>query len=236
MARLARQFEEISGQLTDGHDGPPSPERVVDLALEALGGDAACGVLLVRAGRRPVVAARTDEWVEEIELLQVEVGEGPCIEACEASVTVACDDLGDGGRWPSFAERVVAECGARSALSVPLRLSDDDRGALGFYSRSVGRFDEIALGIAAMLAPFAGLAVESSLHVEDAANLGAALRSSRQIGTAIGILMARERVTSEAAFDQLVEASQHLNRKLRDIAVEVTETGQLPPTPDQRQG
>ena len=231
MARLLRQFEDLSGQLTDGRSGPASPERVVDLALQALGGDAACGVMLVRDGRRPVVATRSDCWVEEIQLVQVEVGEGPCIEACELSATVACDDLTNGARWPAFAERVVAECGARSALSVPLRLSEDDRGALGFYSRSVKRFDDIALGIAAMLAPFAGLAVESSLHMEDAANFDAALRSSRQIGTAIGILMARGQVTSEAAFDQLVEASQHLNRKLRDVAVEVTETGQLPARP-----
>lgn len=48
---------------------------------------------------------------------------------------------------------------------------------------------------------------------------------------AVGILMARQQLTSEQAFGRLVTASQHLNRKLRDIAAEVTETGALPAVP-----
>lgn len=63
-------------------------------------------------------------------------------------------------------------------------------------------------------------------------NLEVALKSSRQIGTAMGILMARRLVTSEQAFELLNRASQHLNRKLRDIAEEVELTGTLPNLPE----
>jgi DNA-binding response OmpR family regulator len=61
-----------------------------------------------------------------------------------------------------------------------------------------------------------------------------ALTSNRQIGVAVGVLMAREKVTSERAFDLLRRRSNHTNRKLRDVAEEVALTGQLsqPPSHD----
>ena len=60
------------------------------------------------------------------------------------------------------------------------------------------------------------------------ANLEIALGTNRQIGVAIGILMHQERITETAAFDRLRAASQDLNRKLREVAEEVTLTGRLP--------
>ncbi len=64
-----------------------------------------------------------------------------------------------------------------------------------------------------------------------------ALTSNRQIGVAVGVLMAREKVTSERAFDLLRQRSNNTNRKLRDVAEEVAFTGQLsqPPTNDASQ-
>ncbi len=56
----------------------------------------------------------------------------------------------------------------------------------------------------------------------------AGLESNRIIGTAIGILMTNHRLPAAAAFQLLVGASQHSNRKLRDIAAEVTTGGRLP--------
>ncbi|MCW2636307.1 MAG: Two-component response regulator receiver and and CheY domain, partial [Blastococcus sp.] len=48
------------------------------------------------------------------------------------------------------------------------------------------------------------------------------------IGQAKGILMERHRLTAHQAFDLLVRTSSTTNRKLRDIADELAETGQLP--------
>jgi DNA-binding response OmpR family regulator len=56
----------------------------------------------------------------------------------------------------------------------------------------------------------------------------AGLHSNRLIGTAIGILMTSHRLPAATAFQLLVAASQHSNRKLRDIAVDVTTTDRLP--------
>ncbi|HEX8080256.1 MAG TPA: ATP-binding protein [Jatrophihabitans sp.] len=60
------------------------------------------------------------------------------------------------------------------------------------------------------------------------ANLERALASNRQIGAAMGILMTRLKLTDEQAFDLLRKTSQNRHRKLRDIAEEVTITGELP--------
>ncbi len=57
------------------------------------------------------------------------------------------------------------------------------------------------------------------------------LQTNRTIGTAIGILMGRHRLTAEQAFRLLTTASQNHNSKLRVIAAAVTETGGLPYRP-----
>jgi AmiR/NasT family two-component response regulator len=44
----------------------------------------------------------------------------------------------------------------------------------------------------------------------------------------MGILMERERITAEQAFDVLRRASQHLNIKLREVAQNLVETGEDP--------
>ncbi len=61
--------------------------------------------------------------------------------------------------------------------------------------------------------------------------LRAGLDSNRIIGTAIGILMTNHRLTAATAFQLLVAASQHSNRKLRDIAADIISTGRLPLRP-----
>jgi hypothetical protein len=62
-------------------------------------------------------------------------------------------------------------------------------------------------------------------------HLEVALSSNREIGVAVGILMVNHQLTDEQAFDLLSRVSQHLNRKLRVIALEVARTGaiELPP-------
>jgi len=61
-------------------------------------------------------------------------------------------------------------------------------------------------------------------------HLERALDSNRIIGTALGILMATQKITSEEAFICLKQASQRTNRKLREIAEDVIYTGALTET------
>jgi AmiR/NasT family two-component response regulator len=61
-----------------------------------------------------------------------------------------------------------------------------------------------------------------------AAHLRRALDHSRDIGAAIGVLMAMKKVTRDEAFGLLRRASQDQNRKLYELALEVLSTGELP--------
>ena len=55
-----------------------------------------------------------------------------------------------------------------------------------------------------------------------------AMDSNRVIGTAVGIMMTFHRLTATQAFELLVAASQHTNRKLRDLAADVVAGGRMP--------
>jgi AmiR/NasT family two-component response regulator len=63
------------------------------------------------------------------------------------------------------------------------------------------------------------------------AELKTAVVTNRNIGAAIGILMARHSLTQQQAFDAMREQSQHSHRKLRDVAEEVLFTGRLAGSP-----
>lgn len=69
--------------------------------------------------------------------------------------------------------------------------------------------------------------VQREQLIAKAENLHRALASNREIGAAMGILMARHQLTSEQAFDLLRRTSQRAHRKVVAIAAEVIETGQL---------
>jgi hypothetical protein len=59
----------------------------------------------------------------------------------------------------------------------------------------------------------AELQVDGVLSSEHAAHMEEALRSSRKIGAAIGVVMAGRKVSEEVAFEALVRASNNTNRK-----------------------
>ena len=62
------------------------------------------------------------------------------------------------------------------------------------------------------------------------AGLEVALLTRDIIGQAKGILMERYRITADEAFERLRAASQHKNRKLRDLAEELASTGDWEPS------
>jgi hypothetical protein len=69
--------------------------------------------------------------------------------------------------------------------------------------------------------------VQREQLVAKATNLHRALDSNRDIGAAMGILMARHQLTSDQAFDLLRRSSQRAHRKIVSIAADVIETGEL---------
>lgn len=227
-ALVGAQFEELAAALRQEGGGPPDPERITKLAAKAVPHSAHCGVTLLRGRSRPTAVAATDELPPRVDEMQYETGEGPCLSASEDNDTYWVDDLTIDQQWPIFARRCVAETEVRSMFSIQLHLQGDDRAAINFYGQKAGAFDELDMGTGAIFGPFVAMALQSQLREQESSHLRTALQGSREIGIAVGILMARKLLTSEEAFEQLRQSSQNLNRKLRDIAAEVEWTGELP--------
>ncbi len=89
----------------------------------------------------------TSDTVFELDRLQAELDEGPCITAADEpppdGVILARDLAGaDGERWPSFAPRAV-ERGFRSMLSAQLASGRESRrSSLNLSSHRVDAFDQ----------------------------------------------------------------------------------------------
>lgn len=231
MVRLGSQFADLSTALATPAGPGLDPGRVVRFAVRSIPHTEHCGLTLLRPQHPPRTLNATDDLPLRVDELQYALREGPCLDAATDGDDIAVTGaLEADERWPVFGPRCAQEIGVHSMLSVRLAVASGDRAAMNFYATGPDAFVDSDVAVASIYAPFAALAVEHTLREADTENFRAALTSSRQIGTAIGIIMARHLVTSDQAFEILRHASQDLNRKLRDIAAEVEATGEVPDT------
>lgn len=208
--------------------GAPTMEDVARHAVTFIEGAESASITTLRAGRFSTPAA-TDDATREADYLQYRLGSGPCVDAVLDANVYHPGDLLHDDRWPEFGRLVFEEFGFRSMLSFRLMtdLDDDTIAGLNVYARSPHAFDEHDVITGLLLAAHAAGAVTATIDRERVLNLERALQTNRDIGTAVGIIMGLHKVTRERAFDLLRAASQNRNRKLRDIAAEVIDTGYL---------
>jgi hypothetical protein len=100
-----------------------------------------------------------------------------------------------------------------------------DLGALDLYSSQPGAFTEHSEQVGWVLAAHAAVAMSGAQHVQ---HLHQAMDTRKDIGEAIGILMARYQLCESDAFARIVRASQDGNVKLRELANTIIYTGDLP--------
>jgi len=184
--------------------------------------------MAVTDGVATTIAASSPHAVD-LDQLQIAGDDGPCLDAAMRRETFYAADLIDETRWPTFAPAAVA-LGVRSVLAYSL--SAERLGALNLYSPLPGAFGATDRAKGQLFATLARLAIDSaSERAADAkreATFLEALQTREVIGQAQGILMERERITAEQAFDLMRRASQHMNLKLRDVAGRLVQTGEVP--------
>ncbi len=201
-------------------------DRIVQHAVELVEGCDAAGILVVRK-REVLTIAATDNVALVSDRMQGELREGPCFDATTQKQHVyrIADMTLVGDLWPDYTPRARA-LGVGSMMGFLLfTTGTDNLGALNMYSSRVNAFTDDSERIGLMVASHAAVALASA---RQEANLRIALDTSRTIGEAIGIIMARRKLTEPAAFELLLHASQSTNTKLRDIAETVTRTGDIP--------
>jgi GAF domain-containing protein len=232
---LVGEIAAIARTVLSGDTLEEALERVVRAAVSTLDGCDAAGVFVVD-GRAVRTVASTDPGVVDLDHLQERLGEGPCLDAATSATVIYVGDLSDDERYRGFADAAV-RVGIRTALACPLT-SDGMRGALNMYARLPDAFGTTDRAKGTILAALAGAAIGATARDADLrtqnVNLQNALVSRELIGQAQGILMEREGVSADQAFDILRRASQHLNEKLRDVAQNLIDTGESPDTGEER--
>jgi len=227
---MADQFGQLAMSLANGVDEPFTQQRLVEFAVRGIPGAEHASVTVVEGLRPPRTTAQSDQLPYRWDQLQYEYGEGPCLEAAATNGFEMSSDLRTENRWPRFAQAAVERTPARSMLSFRLFLTDDNRAALNLYATRPAAFTDQSTATGSMFAAYASMALLAAARQDKANHLTRALETNREIGVAMGILMANGKLTSQQAFDQLRTASQNFNRKLRDIAADVAVTGALPRT------
>ncbi|MFM6851035.1 MAG: ANTAR domain-containing protein [Terrabacter sp.] len=214
-------FRQMSALVYAGADSGSIHQALVDAAARLVEGCTRAS-LLVRTRDRYVTAASTDDIARRIDQIELEVGEGPCVDAIVAEAYQHDADLTDGTTpWPRFAERIVAETPVRSANGYRLLLDGDKVGALNIFSDVPGGLTHRSADTGAVIASFASVALMAIRAREEAATLRQGLSSNREIGKAVGLLMAAHHINGQEAFELLRNTSQELNMKLAQVASQV---------------
>jgi len=212
---------QLFGRLAERIYATDSPEEVyqsvVDSAVELIDGcDHAC--IMMRSHGVLSTAAASDPVAAHVDRLEREVGEGPCVDAILSEAYSYDPDLRDGSPWPVLTERVLAETPVRGMIGYRLLVDGRKVGALNIFSDTPCALTSRSADEGAVLASFASMALMTVSARGQARDLRAGLETNREIGKAVGLLMAAHRVSQERAFDILVTTSQEMNMKLSLVA------------------
>jgi ANTAR domain/GAF domain len=179
--------------------------------------------LMLKRGSTFITVAASDDVARQIDSLENQIGEGPCLDAIQDETVYHDADLNDGSPWPNLAKRVLAETPVRGMAGFRLRADNEKNGALNLFSDSPGGLTATAVDQGIVLASFTTVALRAYNDRLTAKTLRDGLQSNREIGKAVGLLMAFHQISDDAAFDMLRKASQDMNIKLAEVARQVVD-------------
>ncbi|MHA7262299.1 ANTAR domain-containing protein [Arthrobacter sp. TMN-37] len=225
----------LQDMVLDSTDVEEFLTEVVKLAaatLEVRHGETLCGVTLLRP-RRSATVASSSEYARQMDEIQYNFDDGPCLRAAREEKLVHVTDITQDTRFPDYRD-AIADHGIRSILGIPILLEGDANAGLNLYSDTVDAFDDDAIAAAESFADEASkalrLAVRMARLTESANDLKAAMESRTTIDLAVGIIMGQNRCSQDEAFGILQSASNSRNMKLRDVAAAiVASTGNSTP-------
>jgi GAF domain-containing protein len=196
----------------------------------------ATGLLLTdQRGALRVTAASTEQ-ARLLELFQLQVDEGPCLDCFRTGQPVSVPDLSTtADRWPQFAPAAV-HTGFAAVAALPMRLRDEVIGALNLFHTQPAAVtaDKQRLGQALADIATIGILQERAIRTRDilTQQLETALHSRIIIEQAKGVVAEREGLETGQAFERLRAVSRAHNRRLAELAqVIVDGSEQIPPPP-----
>ena len=202
-----------SASARSGGGKPPTLRPILD-AAEQLTPRGYVGVCVASTDNTYTTLAGTDPLVYMLDDMQYALDEGPGITVMREGHTVMVDDAETEHRWPRFMA-IAVDLGLRSHLGIPISVKGRTLGGLNLYSTVRTSVDASRLAQARLLAAQAAVALEHAQRENDSLQ---ALKSSRTIGKAVGLVMERLNLDDHEAFAHLTRLSQRSSVALRDIA------------------
>jgi GAF domain-containing protein len=196
--------------------------------LEALGaqidevlGVAGTGVMLEDEQGNLRFVSTSDRVLAELERLQIELDEGPCLFAFRSGAVVVAEDLRTDHRFPRFGPQAEA-AGMAAVYSFPMAVDDTVFGALNLYSAQPGSLTGQQIEVGSTLADIATCYLMNARDMERSKRLANelqhALHSRVVIEQAKGYIAATLKVDPEDAFELIRAYSRRHQIKARVVA------------------
>lgn len=212
-------------EMQDDDSPAEAMRRAVEVATQIIPGCDAAGVCVVHRGDRIDTHATSSDALRQVDALQHELREGPCIDALGQVDLVLSHDLARDARWPVWGPRVTEELGLFSIVSYRLFSSDANLGALNLYGTATSAFSDEDVHDGLALAAHVAVALAAAQEVE---HLEKAISGRTVIGQATGILMERFDLSADRAFAVLSRLSQQKNVKIRQLSEQIVTTRTVP--------
>src|ERR1043165_8991865 len=230
-ARLLRAFVEMADTLVDDYDVIDLMHQLVDHCVDLLDVDAA-GLMLInqRGGLR--LLAWSNEQIRQLELIQIQQDEGPCLDCVHSGEPVLIADLRTAGdRWPRFTAAAL-QAGFTSVHAIPLRLRRDPIRALHLFGPRPNPLPAGHVRVARALADTAtiGILQARAIHRGEVLTeqLQTALNNRVAIEQAKGIITYATNLDIDEAFSALPAYSRNNNVRLSALANQLV-IGELQP-------
>jgi len=155
-----RRLERLLSALHTTDESTSVLHRLCLVCADATALDGA-GLSRISEGRHEMLVA-TDTTAARIEMLQISLAEGPCLEVMASFRPSLEPDLASAratGRWPNFARAALDE-GIAATFAFPLITGGVAVGALDVYSKQRGDLADHQVEDALVLADLAALAVD----------------------------------------------------------------------------
>jgi hypothetical protein len=198
--------------------------RIAEAATRSVPGcDSA--TIAISIGGRPATAAITGTVALELDVVQYDNDDGPCLTAFRTASALRLDLYEQGEAFPHVAT-AARRVGIRAVLSVPAIWGTETIATLNLYSRH-GPFDESAETVAAVPAAQGAIAVSRSPEfVAARAVVEEAQRNTddrSEIALATGLLIGSQDCTREQAEGLLRQAATDDEQTILQIAQRIIE-------------
>jgi len=187
-----------------------------------------CALVLMSGTGSASVLAGAGRHARTITGLQMELGEGPCLQAYATGVPVLLPDLAaeEANRWPAFAAAALA-VGVQAEFSLPLSGGPSAIGTLDLCRDAAGMLSDEHLEDALVTAEIARDAVLYQQYAPGGASLAELLETVGNdrivIYQATGMIAAQLDETVSNALARLRAAAFGSGRPIYDIAQDVVE-------------